>query len=98
MMTVPALPIGIDVNGHAAQMRQVVQELVAYGLRDLVTLADRERTRNGDAQVCVQPVTDPPSSHVRDFRDPQHLAGGVHDILKRLGFDAVERPQEDRPG
>jgi hypothetical protein len=97
MVTVPTLPIGIDVDSHAAQMRQMMQQLVAYGLGDLVALADRARTLNGDAQVRVQPVTDPPSSHVRDFRDPRHVAGGVHDLLKRLSFDAVERPQEDRP-
>src|SRR5207245_8933790 len=85
MVTVPALPIGIDVNGRAAQMRQVVQELVAYGLRDFVTLAHRERPRNGDAQVRAQPVTDPPSSHVRDFRDPVHAAGRARDVMKSLG-------------
>jgi hypothetical protein len=81
MVMIATLPIGIDVNGHAAQMRQVVQELVTDGHRDVVTLANRERTRNGHVQVRVQPVTDPAGSHVRDFRDPRHVAGGVHDIV-----------------
>jgi hypothetical protein len=39
VVTLPSLPVGIDVHHDATEVRQVMQELVANLLRDLVTLS-----------------------------------------------------------
>ena len=38
----PALPVGIDVNHDSAEVRQVVEKLVADLLRDLVPVSHRQ--------------------------------------------------------
>jgi hypothetical protein len=81
MVLVPALTVGIDVYRHAAQMRQVMQKLVAHGLRDLVTFTHRERAQNRDAEIGMEAMSDPPSSHVRDLGDARHVPCGVRDVV-----------------
>jgi hypothetical protein len=41
VVLLPSLPVRIDVNHHPAEVRQVVQKLVADLLRDLVTVCHR---------------------------------------------------------
>jgi hypothetical protein len=91
MVMISALTVGIDVHRHAAQMRQVMQELVAYRLRDLVTFMHLERAQDRDAEIGMEAMSDPPRSHVRDFGDARHVPCGVRDVVKRLGLHAVER-------
>jgi hypothetical protein len=42
VVLLPSLPVGINVNHDSAEVRQVVEELVADLLRDLVTISHRQ--------------------------------------------------------
>jgi len=98
VVSLSALAIGIDVDRHAAEMRQVVEQLVTYLPRDLVPFRDREAARHGDAELGVQAVTDPAGAHVRDPFDARNVTGGVADLVQRLGLHAAEDAKQDGSG
>src|SRR6266853_4216969 len=88
MVLLAALPVGIDVNHHAAQVRQVVEQLVPDIAGNVMSLRHRQAGRHRDADVGVHPVADPPRAHVRDLLDPGDVLSGVSDLVQRLGLHA----------
>ena len=54
------LPVGINVDHHAAEVRQVMEQLVPNITGNVMALRHREAGRHRDAHVRVQPVADPP--------------------------------------
>jgi hypothetical protein len=60
MMMLSTLPVGIDMDHHAAEVRQVVEQLVPDIAGNVMALRHRQAGRHRDADVHVQPVADPP--------------------------------------
>src|SRR5215472_9535131 len=81
MMLFAALPIWIDVDHHAAEVGQVMEQLVPDVPRDIVTLCHRQPAWYCHAHVSVQAVTDPTSTHVRHFLNTRDVRGGVDDLV-----------------
>jgi hypothetical protein len=65
-----SLPVGIDVNHHPAEVRQVVEELVADLLGDLVTVSHRQPPGHRDAHLRVEAMPDPPRSEIGHLFHP----------------------------
>src|SRR5215472_14521620 len=63
MMLFAALPIWIDVDHQAAEVGQVMEQLVPDVPRDVVTLWHRQPTWHRYAHVSVQAMTDPTRSY-----------------------------------
>jgi len=64
------LPVGINMDHRAAEVRQVVEQLVPDVARNVMALRHRQAGRHRDAHVRVQPVADPPCMDVGDLLDP----------------------------
>jgi hypothetical protein len=56
VVLLPSLPVGINVNHDSAEVRQVVEELVADPLRDLVTISHRQPPGDRDAHLRVEAI------------------------------------------
>ena len=97
VVPLPALPVGIDVNHDSAEVRQVVEKLVADLLRDLVTVSHRQPPGHRDAHLRVEAMPDPPRSDIGDLFHPGNVTRCVANRLQRLRVDSVEHPDHDGP-
>jgi hypothetical protein len=97
METFAALSIRIDMHRHAAQMRQVVKELMADFLGDRVSLGHRQLSRYADAHVGMQAMADPSCSHIGDLIDPGDVCCRMGDSVNGVRVDSVQHSEDDRP-
>ena len=79
VVLLPSLPVGNNVNHDPAEVRQVVEELMANLLRDLVTISDRQPPGHRDAHLRVQAMPDPAGPEIGDL-----LRGHVADEEGRM--------------
>jgi hypothetical protein len=54
---ITSLPVGIDVDRHATEMRQVMKQLMPDFLPDCVTVSYRQSLRRRATHLGVQPMT-----------------------------------------
>ncbi len=94
VMRLSALAGGIDVDHHAAEVRQMVQELMPRLLRDRVPLGDGQPLRHAEAHLDVQSMADPARPHIVDFRDAGNVPRRVGDcwILGRYSVKITTSP------
>ena len=97
MMTVSPLSVWVDMDRHAAQVWNVVEQLVADFPRDVVPFGHRQPTRDRHVQHRVNPVSDPSGPYVGDFLDAGHMTGGMRNRLQRVSVHAVQHAEKDRP-
>ena len=86
----------IDVDGHAAEMGQVVKKLMADLLGHRVPLGHGQLSGYADAHVGMQAMADPSSPHIGDLLDPGDMCRRVGDSVHGLSVDSVQHPEDDR--
>jgi hypothetical protein len=90
MVPFPAEPVRIHVHCHAAETRQVMEDLVADLGGDPVPLPHGQRAGDGDAHLGVEAMTDPPRSDIAYFLHAWHVSRRVRDLVEGLGLHAIE--------
>ncbi len=97
VVSFPALPIRVYVNRKAAEVREVMKQLMTDLSGDFVPFADRDAARNRHADFGVEVVTDPPRSNIGDLLDTGHVSSGVNNLIQHPRLNTVKHPKQHRP-
>ena len=76
-----SLVVRIDVYGHAAKMREMVQQLMTHLLPHVMTFRDRETGGHSHAHLHVKAMADPPGTYVVHSLDRSGVPGRVRDLV-----------------
>lgn len=95
MVMLAALPVGIDVDHHASQMRGAVEQLVSHIASDIMAL----RTDKPVGTVTLMSACKRWPIHRACVRHVFHLRNvcGMHDLVQRVGLDPVQHAQQHWP-
>jgi len=86
----------VHVDGHRAQVDQVMGNLVLDLRGDSMALSYRQVRGHGDIQVGVKLVAGPAHSDVGDRHDATDVLSGVGDLINNAGVNPVQQPPENQ--
>lgn len=81
------------MHDDGAQMRHVMEELMAHVAGDFVALVDGEAAAHGDVHFGVQTISDPAGPDVRNRFHATDVPGSVTGRLDDIHVDRVQHPE-----
>lgn len=85
----------VNMNGGIGEVPQLMQEIVAHLLGNVMALLHRETGQYRNIDLCMEPMAQPSDPDFTDVTDPLGVMDRMSNLIKYLGIDPVQQPRED---
>ena len=85
----------VNMNGGIGQVAQLMQEMVAHLLGNVMALFHRETGQHRNINLCMEPMAQPSDTDLTDVADPWGVMDRMRNLIKYLGIDPIQQPSED---
>ena len=85
----------VNMNGGIGQVPQLMQEVVAHRLGNVMSLFHREIGQHRNINFGMEPMAQPSDSDLTDIADPLGMMDRTSNLINDLGINPVQQPSED---
>ena len=85
----------VNMNGGIGQVPQLMQEVMAHRLGNVMSLFHREISQHRNINFGMEPMAQPSDSDLTDIADPLGMMDRTSNLINDLGIDPVQQPSED---
>lgn len=79
------------MDSGAGKVREVFKKFFSYCVGDFMSFPNRKRRSNGSIDLCMEPMSYPADSKVRDFTDPIYTFSNVFYFIDDFWLNAVKK-------
>ena len=85
----------VNMNGGIGQIPQLMQEVVAHRLGNVMSLFHREIGQHRNINFGMEPMAQPSDSDLTDIADPLGMMDRMGNLINDLGIDPIQQSSED---